>query len=104
MNGEVQLLNYIVLIWGVFVSMVEERFGVFQGLEPRYKQLVNSLLTFVVPGLANWLMTKGWNVDVFGSAEEFSNALLVFVVPALIWMVSQVTHFVDMKLSRWSKR
>lgn len=92
-----QTLTAIVLfLYGTFVSWVEERFGKFQDLTPSMKQLVNAILTIVVPGIALWLAPL-WRPE-FGIPEDAANALLYLLAPAAIWLFSQIAHYFDPSL------
>lgn len=88
------LEGFVVALWGFFVSLVQERFGTFQDLSPRTKQLVNSLFAFVVPVLVQWVAPV-WKPE-FGNTNEVVTALLTFLVPAaLAWSSSQFAHHFD---------
>lgn len=92
--NEVPLLNYVVLFWGVFVALFQERFGKFQDLSPEMKQLVNAVFAYVVPAAVAWWVNPWWNAD-WGDPQQFVLALLTFLVPAFAWALGQFTHIFD---------
>lgn len=87
---------FVLALYGTFVSFVQERFGAFQDLSPRVKQLINSLLTFAVPAIVNFVIPI-WRLE-FGDSSEVVNSALLLVAPVFVWLVSQVAHAVDKKL------
>lgn len=95
--------NVVILLaglWGWIVSWMEERFGAFENLSPRWKQLVNSVLSLVVP-LAAGLLAPHWR-DSFGDLGGFTNEfLLVLALPAA-WLASQLWHYADKLLKKWA--
>ena len=86
---------FILALYGFAVSFVEERFGAFQNLPANIKQLVNPVLTFVVPAVVNYL-NPIWQPE-FGDASEVVQAVLLLAAPVVVWLVSQVAHAVDRK-------
>lgn len=101
---------FILALYGTFVSFVQERFGAFQELPANVKQLINSILAFVIPLVVNFI-TPIWKPE-FGDASEVVNAALLLAAPVVVWLVSQVAHGVDKKLigastqdqTKWTKR
>ena len=86
---------FVLALYGFAVSFVEERFGAFQNLPANIKQLVNAVLTFVVPAVVNYL-NPIWQPE-FGDASEVVQAVLLLAAPVVVWLVSQVAHAVDRK-------
>lgn len=84
---------FVLAIWGIGVSWIEERFGAFQNLSPSVKQLINSVLTFIVPAVVNFL-TPIWRPEL-GDASEVVNAALFLVAPVVVWLFSQIGHYTD---------
>ena len=67
-----------------------------RGLQPaNIKQLVNAVLTFVVPTIVNYL-NPIWQPE-FGDASEVVQAVLLLAAPVVVWLVSQIAHAVDRK-------
>jgi hypothetical protein len=83
----------ILALWGIVVAFVQERFGVFDDLSPRTKQLVNAVLAFIVPGLVIYL-TPYWKPE-FGDANAVVMAAFYILAPAAVWVVGQLAHQVD---------
>jgi len=86
--------EFAVMFWGVFVSLLEERFGKFQDLSPKAKQLVNAVAAFIVPAVLLWWVNPWWQAD-WGNSEEFVNAIIVLIAPAFVWAFSQLTHIIE---------
>jgi hypothetical protein len=84
---------FILVIWGMLVAFLEERFGVFQDLSPRAKQLVNAALAYVVPVIVGFL-TPIWRPEL-GDANEVVTAVIILLVPAIAWLASQLGHQTD---------
>jgi hypothetical protein len=83
-------------IYGLAVAFVQERFGTFNDLSPRSKQLINSIAAFVVPAVAN-LLTPIWRPEL-GDVSAVVYGLVLLLAPASVWLVSQVGHAADKKL------
>jgi len=91
----------IILIYGIGVSFLEERFGKFEQLEPAEKQFVNALVGFVAPLAASLLTYLGSHgFDYLGSPEELARATLWLLAPVAVWLVTQLAHYVDLWLKR----
>jgi hypothetical protein len=86
---------FILAVYAFFVSFLEERFGRFQDLPSNVKQLINSVLTFIVPAVANYL-NPIWQPE-FGDANEVVWAFSLLIVPAIVWLISQIAHAIDRK-------
>lgn len=86
---------FILALYGFFVSFLEERFGAFQNLPANVKQLVNAVLTFVVPAIVN-IVNPIWQPE-FGDTSEVVRAVLLLAAPVVVWLISQVAHAVDRK-------
>jgi len=105
---EDQLLTFVILVYGAAVSWIEERFGTFQDLDARTKQLVNAVFGFVVPALVVWVvpgvkaLLGGWPVEL-GTPEAFTTSVLYLLVPVLIWLVTQAAHYIDLVFDRAAK-
>ena len=99
---EDQLLVSLLAIVGFFyaagTSYIQERFGKFQDLSPTKKQLVNSVLNFIVPAVAVFVQPY-WKAD-FGSLDGALQSLFVLLVPVVVWLFSQVAHQIDKLLER----
>lgn len=94
-------LSVLVLgLIGAIVSWAEERYGKFQDLSPRAKQLTNAVLAFLVPVIVTWLGGV-WRPE-FGDLTEFVNSMAALLVPAVIWFGSQVGHYLDKWLNKVS--
>lgn len=91
---EFPMTEIMVAFWGVFISLLQERFGKFQDLAPRTKQVVNAITAFVVPAIAIWWVNPWWQTN-WGDSEEFTAALITLVAPAFVWALSQLTHLVE---------
>jgi hypothetical protein len=102
MVGENGLSVFILAFWGFAVSWIEERFGAFQILPPKQKQLVNSILNLIVPGITIWLVNPWWQKD-FGDSVEFTNGILILLAPVMVWLTSQFAHYADRLLTKWTK-
>lgn len=88
------LETFVLALWGFFVSAVEERLGKFDDLSPNMKQLVNALLAFAIPVVAQYFAPI-WQPE-FGDINEVVKAGLFFVVPAIVaWVSSQGWHLVE---------
>lgn len=85
------------ILYGLFISFAQERVGKFQKLEPKQKQLVNVLLTFIIPLLATIFGTLAVN----GNLDELLKNGTVAGVPMLVWLVSQVGHQADRMLQKY---
>jgi len=87
---------FVLALYGSFVSFIEERFGSFQNLPANIKQLINSILAFVVPAIVNYLVPV-WRPE-FGEASEVAWAVSLLAAPVVVWLVSQLAHAIDRKL------
>lgn len=92
------LEGFVLALWGIVVSLVQERFGKFQDLPANTKQLINALLTFVVPAVVNFVHPV-WT-PALGDESEVVTAALLLVAPVAIWVVSQFTHLFDRVLQK----
>lgn len=96
----------ITIVWlailGIAISFIQERFGKFEELPAKYKQLINSIITLIVPVLV--ATVAGWWRPEFGDSAGFFTALLQFTAPVVIWLVtwlsSQLGHFLDKGLAK----
>lgn len=95
------LLTLVVLLYGWAISWLEERFGGFNDLSARTKQLVNALFGFVVPAVAVYLpvLFGQWPGEL-GTPEGFVTFVLRLLVPVAVWLVTQVAHQFDLVLKR----
>lgn len=93
------LTLFVLAAYGFAVSWIEERFGAFEGLEPRTKQLINSLFSFVVPAVVIWLNKSPWPAD-FGDPSAVVTALLTLLAPVGVWVASQLAHYLDKWLAK----
>ena len=84
---------FILALWGVVTAMVQERFGAFDALAPRTKQLINAALAYVVPGIVIYL-TPYWKPE-FGDANTVVMAVFYLLAPAFVWVVGQAAHQID---------
>jgi hypothetical protein len=105
---EDQILALVIFAYGFGVSWLQERFGKFEKLEPRQKQLWNSVFAFIVPAVVAWLVPLFTTVfgswpDALGDPNGLVGAVLRLAVPVLVWLVSQVAHYVDLGLNRAAK-
>lgn len=92
------LALFVLAVYGLGVTFLQERFGAFQNLDARTKQLVNSVLAFVVPLVVNFVAPV-WRPEL-GDASEVVNSALVLAAPVVVWLVSQVGHQVDRALQK----
>jgi hypothetical protein len=90
----VSLVAILTFGWGTAVSYVQERFGKFEDLSPRMKQLINAVLAFVLP-LVVVVVQPYWKAE-FGDINQVLTAVLLMGAPVLAWVVSQVMHQVDL--------
>lgn len=95
---EAVLVNFVLAVWGWFVSWAEERWGSFNDFTPSQKQWVNSFLAWVVPVVATSGLFYWWTPEL-GNLTEVLTAVGIFVAPFVSWLISQVAHFVDKKLA-----
>jgi len=95
------IVMLIILIYGVFVSFLEERFGAFERLLPSQKQFVNGVVGFFVPAVASlltYLKTLGYTYQ--GTPQELAQAMIFLLAPAAVWVVTQIAHQID----KWLKK
>jgi len=87
---------FLIALYGTLISFIEERFGSFQSLPPNLKQLINSILTIVIPYIVLFF-SPVWKLE-FGDPAQFWNSILMLISPFIIWLVSQLAHFGDKAL------
>ena len=92
---ETPISIFMLSIWAIAVSWIEERSGYFNRLSPSWKQAVNSVISAIVPALVVW-SSGVWNPRL-GSPVEFFGAILFLLVP---WLISQIAHYVDLFLAK----
>lgn len=97
-----QMVIGVLMLWGVFISLVQERFGRFQDLSPRVKQVVNGVLTIGVPILVAYLRPY-WQAN-YGDANEVLMSALIILSPMFIWIISQATHIIDNLVKKITER
>ncbi len=95
------LLTLVIILYGSAVSWIQERFGSFQDLPARTKQLINAFLGFLVPAIVTGLLAfvNEWPVGL-GTPEEFVTFVLLLLAPFAVWLVTQVAHQFDLVLKR----
>lgn len=93
---------FVLTLYGSFVSWVQERNGSFEKLNPNQKQVINAVLTILVPIIVGFLLPM-WGGSEQGLTEGVNAVLLVFA-PVFIWLVSQVAHYVDKLLAKFTAR
>lgn len=90
------LVAVVIAGYGSVVSFLQERFGRFQDLTASQKQLINSVLTLVVPYLVAFFQPY-WKLE-FGDEQQVLSSALLLIAPALVWLTSQLAHAVDKRL------
>lgn len=88
---------FVLAVYGVTVSWIQERFGKFQDLDSRTKQLVNGILTVIIPLIVVYLQPY-WRPE-YGNINETVNSFVLLIVPAIIWLASQLGHYLDQYLN-----
>lgn len=96
------LETFVVALWGLFVSFVQERYGKFQDLPANVKQLVNALLTFIVPAVVT-VVAPYWKPEL-GDVNEVVTSGIILLVPVVAWLASQVGHQVDRVLQKYGSQ
>ncbi len=86
----------LLLLLGVFLSYVKERFGSFQNLSPERKKLVTLILTVVLP-------VRGSGTRNFENLQGLQG-VITFIVPAIVYVGSQWGHQIDRILQKWGDR
>ena len=105
---EDQLLAFVIVVYSWGVSWIQERFGTFQDLDAKTKQLVNAIFGFIVPAIVLWIVPAvtgvfgNWPAEL-GAPEGFVTTALMVVVPVFVWVLTQVWHYVDLSLERLAK-
>ena len=93
---------FVFAIVGILIAYLQERFGTFQELKPGTKQIVNGVLALVLPGVVAW--SAGWWVPAFGDATEVWTQVAYLIVPAVVWVVTQLAHQVDRVLQKYGSK
>lgn len=91
--------TFIIVIWGVFAAFLQERFGKFQDLSPKTKQLINAVLTVVIPAAAAYLAPY-WRPE-FGDPTKVLTGGVIVLMPMIAWLASQVGHQIDRLLQKY---
>ena len=87
---------------GILIAYVQERFGVYQDLSAGVKQIVNGILALVLPILVAW--SAGWWQPSFGDATGVWTQVAYLLVPAVVWIVTQVAHQFDRLLQKYGSK
>jgi len=95
------IVAFLVLVYGLFVAYVQERFGKFQDLNSNQKQLVTALTGFCVPLAVNVVrfLFGEWPVEL-GSPEGLAGAVLMLLAPIAVWLWAQIAHQLDRLLQK----
>ena len=90
--------TFLIALYGTIISFLEERFGSFQSLPPNLKQLINSILTIIIPYIVLFF-SPYWKLE-FGNPDLFWQSILTLLSPFIIWLVSQLAHYGDKALRK----
>ena len=91
------LVAVTVFLYGTGMSWVQERLPKWDSLPANVKQLINSVITFVLPGVVT-IVSPYWEPE-FGSIEGvFTSLMTLIIVPLGAWLVSQFAHYFDPKV------
>lgn len=89
---------FVFALVAIVISYVQERTGGYDKLAPWVKQVVNGVLSAVIPVAVGW--SAGWWQPSFGDATEVWTQVAYLVVPVFVWLITQVAHQFDRILQK----